>query len=154
MKESDVFLVIGLKSQIERRIGKIKYCMTSTKNRFLSCINTSVKECNNNNMNRHDLLKSMFKEAINNLMSGSKRPPNYILLYRKGGNSIDNIKLAIDEKDIFINVIKDLEITFKKKENKDITIPFYYICCNLKTDMKFFEYDDNKENRSYNNPKK
>ena len=153
MKDSDVYLVIGLKSQIERKTGKIKFCMTATKNRFLNCIDTSIKECDNNNMTRHDLLKSMFKEAINNLMSGSKKPPNFILLYRKGGNSVDNIKLAIDEKDIFINVIRDLEITLKNQENKDIAIPFYYICCNLKTDMKFFEYYDNKDNRAFNNPK-
>ena len=153
MKENDVYLVIGLKSQIERKTGKIKFCMTATKNRFLNCIDTSVKECDNNNMTRHDLLKSMFKDAINNLMSGSKKPPNFILLYRKGGNSIDNIKLAIDEKDLFINIIRDLETSLKNKENKDIAIPFYYICCNLKTDMKFFEYIDNKDNRAFNNPK-
>ena len=152
MKESDVYLVIGLKSQLEKK-SKVKYCMTATKNRFLNCIDTSVKECDNNKQSRNNLLKSMFKDAIKNLMSSSKRPPNYIILYRKGGNFIENIKYSIDEKDLLIAVIKDLENTLKMKENKDITIPFYYICCNLKSDMKFFEYGDNKDSQSINNPK-
>ena len=153
MKDSDVYLIIGLKSQIERKTGKIKYCMTATKNRFLNCIDTSVKECDNNKLQRHELLKSMFKDGIKNIMNSSKRNPNYIFLYRKGGNYLENIKLAIDEKDIFIGVIKELEGILKSKENKDIRIPFYYICCNLKCDIKFFEYTDNIGNRSYSNPK-
>ena len=153
MKESDVYLIIGLKSQIDKKTGKVKYCMTGTKNRFLNCINTSVKDCDNNKLNRHDLLQTMFKSAIKNLMDGSKRPPNYIILYRKGGNFMDNLKYAIDEKDLFITVIKDLENSLRNKGNKDIIIPFYYICCNLKCDMKFFEYYENHGNKSFNNPK-
>ena len=153
MKETDVFLVIGLKSQIEKKTGKIKYCMTATKNRFLNCIDTSVKECDNNKMERENLLKKMFESAIKNLIDSSKRPPNYIILYRKGGNYIENIRLALDERDIFVNVIKDLERYMKNKENKDIKIPFYYICNNLKSDIKFFEYTDNKGNKSFSNPK-
>lgn len=152
MKESDVYLVVGLKSQMERKTGKIKYCMTATKNRFLNCIDTSIKECDNNKMARHDLLQSMFKSTIKNLMDSSKRPPNYIILYRKGGNYIENLRLAIDEKDIFIDVIKDLENSFKNN-NKDIKIPFYYICCNLKCDLKFFECSDHNGNKSFANPK-
>lgn len=153
MKDTDVYLIIGLKSQIERKTGKIKYCLTATKNRFLNCIDTSVKECENTKVQRHELLKSMFKDAIKNLMNSSKRNPSYIILYRKGGNYIENIKLAIDEKDIFFGVIKELEGMLKAKENKDINIPFYYICCNLKCDIKFFEYTDNYGNKSYSNPK-
>ena len=152
MKESDVFLIIGLKSIPERKSGKIKYCMTASKNRFLNCIDTSIKECDDNKTAKCELLKKMFKDAINKIMTSSKRVPNYIILYRKGGNYIQNIKLAIDEKDNFISVIKDLENTMKAKENKDIKIPFYYICCNLKTDTKFFEYN-NTGNKSYANPK-
>ena len=152
MKESDVYLVVGLKSQIERKTGKIKYCMTATKNRFLNCIDTSIKECDNNRMARHDLLQIMFKSTIKNLMDSSKRPPNYIILYRKGGNYIENIKLAVDEKDIFIEVIKDLENS-AKSNNKDIKIPFYFICCNLKCDLKFFECSENHGNKSFANPK-
>ena len=152
MKESDVFLIIGLKSIPERKSGKIKYCMTASKNRFLNCIDTSIKECDDNKTAKCELLKKMFKDAINKIMTSSKRVPNYIILYRKGGNYIQNIKLAIDEKDNFITVIKDLESTMKAKENKDIKIPFYYICCNLKTDTKFFEYN-NTGNKSYANPK-
>ena len=152
MKDNDVYLVVGLKSQIERKNGKIKYCMTATKNRFLNCIDTNIKECDNNKMSRHDLLQKMFKSTIKNLMDSSKRPPNYIFLYRKGGNYIENIKLAIDEKDTFIEVIKDLESN-SKNNKQDLKIPFYYICCNLKCDLKFFEYSDNTGNKSFSNPK-
>ena len=45
--------------------------------------------------------------------NSSKRPLNYIILYRKRGNYIENFRLAIDEMDIFIDVIKDLEIHLK-----------------------------------------
>ena len=153
MKENDVYLVIGLKSQVEKKTGKIKYCMTATKNRFLNCIDTSVKECDNNKMERSKLLHSMFKSAIKNLMDSSKRNPNFILFYRKGGNYLENLKMAIDEKDVLVNVIKDLENMLKNKENKTIKIPFYYLCCNLKSDLKFFEYTDNIGNKIYSNPK-
>ncbi len=148
MKETDVFLVIGLKSTTNKKTGKIKYCMTSTKNRFLNSIDTSMKECDNNKQQRQELLQKMFKEAIKNLMKFSPNAPNYIILYRRGGNNMDNLKLVIDEKDIFINVIKDLENSLN-----NVKIPFYYICCNLKSDMKFFEYNDNKGSKSFFNPK-
>ena len=153
MKENDVYLVIGLKSQVEKKTGKIKYCMTATKNRFLNCIDTSVKECDNNKMERSKLLHSMFKLAIKNLMDSSKRNPNFILFYRKGGNYLENLKIAIDEKEVLVNVIKDLENNIKKKDNKNVKIPFYYLCCNLKSDLKFFEYTDNIGNKIYSNPK-
>ena len=152
MKNSDVFLVIGLKTQIERATGKVKYCMTSSRNKFLNYINTSIKECENNKQQRDALLTTMFKDAIQNLMKQSPNPPNYIILYRKGGNYIENIQLALDEKDIFIKVITDLEEMLKKTKNISMQIPFYYICCNLKSDMKFFEVASN-DSKSYANPK-
>ena len=152
MKNSDVFLVIGLKTQVERATGKVKYCMTSSRNKFLNYINTSIKECENNKQQRDALLTTMFKDAVQNLMKQSPNPPNYIILYRKGGNYIENIQLALDEKDIFIKVITDLEEMLKKTKNISMQIPFYYICCNLKSDMKFFEVASN-DSKSYANPK-
>ena len=152
MKNSDVFLVIGLKTQVERATGKVKYCMTSSRNKFLNYINTSIKECENNKQQRDALLTTMFKDAIQNLMKQSPNPPNYIILYRKGGNYIENIQLALDEKDIFIKIITDLEEMLKKTKNISMQIPFYYICCNLKSDMKFFEVASN-DSKSYANPK-
>jgi uncharacterized protein with ParB-like and HNH nuclease domain len=85
-------------------------------------------------------------------MKQSPKAPNYIILYRKGGNYIENIQLALDEKDIFIKVIMELEEMLQKTKNITAKIPFYYICCNLKSDMKFFEVGPNNSN-SYNNPK-
>ena len=152
MRNEDVFLIIGLKTQIERATNTVKYCMTSSKNRFLNCINTSIKECENNKQQRDELLKTMFRDAIKSLMEKSPKAPNFIILYRKGGNYIENIQLALDERDIFINVIVELEEMLKKTKNITTKIPFYYICCNLKSDMKFFEVSPN-DNRSYANPK-
>jgi len=152
MKNEDVFLIIGLKTQVERATNKVKYCMTSSRNKFLNVINTSIKECANNKQQRDELLRSMFKDAIQSLMKQSPKAPNYIILYRKGGNYIENIQLALDEKDIFINVIQELEEMLKKTKNITAKIPFYYICCNLKSDMKFFEVTQNDSN-SYANPK-
>ena len=152
MKNEDVFLIIGLKTQVERATNKVKYCMTSSRNKFLNVINTSIKECANNKQQRDELLRSMFKDAIQSLMKQSPKAPNYIILYRKGGNYIENIQLALDEKDIFIKVIMELEEMLQKTKNITAKIPFYYICCNLKSDMKFFEIGPNNSN-SYNNPK-
>ena len=152
MKNEDVFLIIGLKTQVERGINKVKYCMTSSRNKFLNVINTSIKECDNNKQQRDMLLKSMFKDAIQSLMKQSPKAPNYIILYRKGGNYIENIQLALDERDIFINVILELEEMLQKTKNINAKIPFYYICCNLKSDMKFFEIVPN-DSKSYANPK-
>lgn len=152
MKNDDVFLIIGLKSQIERTTGKIKYCMTSSKNKFLNSINTFIKECDNNKQQRDTTLRDMFREAIQTLMKHSPKPPTYIILYRKGGNYIENIRLALDEKDIFINVIVDLETKLKNSKNISMKIPFYYICSNLKSDMKFFEVMPNAPN-AFANPK-
>lgn len=148
MGSKDVYLVIGLKSTIELKSGKIKYSMTSTKNQNLNFINTNIKECNNNKQERQNLLKSMFMDAIKKLMEISPHHPNFVILYRKGGNYIENLRLAIDEKDVFINTIKELE----DKCNTDVKIPFYYICCNLKTEMKFFEYQENVGQSFYSNP--
>ena len=94
----------------------------------------------------------MFKDAIQNLMKQSPNPPNNIILYCKGGNYIENIQLALDEKDIFIHVIIELEEMLQKTKNISLKIPFYYICCNLKSDMKFFEVSSN-DLKSYANPK-
>ena len=152
MKNEDVFLIIGLKTQVERATNKVKYCMTSSRNKFLNVINTSIKECANNKQQRDELLRNMFKDAIQSLMKQSPKAPNYIILYRKGGNYIENIQLALDEKDIFIKVIMELEEMLQKTKNITAKIPFYYICCNLKSDMKFFEVGPNNSN-SYNNPK-
>ena len=41
----------------------------------------------------------------------------------------------------------------KNKENKNVKIPFYYLCCNLKCEFKFFEYYENLGNKVYTNPK-
>ena len=152
MKNEDVFLIIGLKTQVERSTNTVKYCMTSSKNRFLNSINTSIKECENNKQAKEELLRNMFKDAIQSLMKQSPKAPNYIILYRKGGNYIENIQLALDEREIFINVIVELEQMLNKSKNTTTKIPFYYICCNLKSDMKFFEVNPN-DNRSYANPK-
>ena len=152
MRNEDVFLIIGLKTQIERATNTVKYCMTSSRNRFLNCINTSVKECENNKQQRDALLGTMFKEAIDDLMKKSPKPPNFIILYRKGGNYIENTQLALDEREIFIKVIAGLQESLKNNKNISMKIPFYYICCNLKSDMKFFEISPN-DNRSFANPK-
>ena len=156
MKNTDIYLVIGLKSQVERRSNKIKYCMTSTKSQFLNSVYTSVKECNNTKQDRQELLKAMFKEAISTLTANTPHncPPNFVFLYRKGGNYLDELvslkKVVADKtgKDVFINVIKELE-----NANKNMEIPFYYICCNLKCDLKFFEYNDSNNHKGYFNPK-
>ena len=75
-------------------------------------------------------------------------PPDYIIIYRQGGNHVQNVKIAQDELPIFlanINKKKEEIPSFKKYNTKLI-----YICCNLKGDLKFFEESNNR--CEYRNP--
>ncbi len=84
-------------------------------------------------------------------MEHSPHCPDYIIIYRQGGNEFRNKILTINELGNFQEVINEYRT---KRKNQDISQNFqntkiYYICCNLKSDLKFFE---TKQNNSYSNP--
>jgi aubergine-like protein len=153
-KEKQVFLVIGLDSK--RNNHFITYSMVSSKNFELNKFYTQEKTCLDKNDPRNNTLKTMFKEAIKQLIKVAPQNPDYIILYRQGGNDIQNKILAINELDNFLQVLNDFREEYKNKDDLHNfkNSKFYYICCNLKSDLKFFEVHKNEQNNKteYKNP--
>ena len=54
-------------------------------------------------------------EALRGLRENghAPHPPNYVIIYRQGGNHVQNLKLLEEEVPIFVNYIKT-----KTKQNK------------------------------------
>ena len=152
IKNHEVFLVIGLDSKTSNK--KITYSMTSTNNPNLYTFITQELTCDYSIKDqKYNTLKRLFKNAIEELKkSGCPKSPDYIIVYRQGGNEYHNKRLAINEVYIFTELLNELrennlfEKTYNYKNSK-----FYYICCNLKSNLKFFEVNEN--NKSYYNPK-
>ena len=153
-KEKQVFLVIGLDSK--RNNHFITYSMVSSKNFELNKFYTQEKTCLDKNDPRNNTLKTMFKEAIKQLIKVAPQNPDYIILYRQGGNDVQNKILTINELDNFLQVLNDFREEYKNKDDLHNfkNSKFYYICCNLKSDLKFFEVQkDFKSNKTeYKNP--
>ena len=98
----------------------------------------------------------MFREAIEQLIKHSPHCPDYIIIYRQGGNDVQNKRLTISELSSFLDVLKEYRLK-NKNENEFHNFKqtkLYYICCSLKSDLKFFETKiDNKNNTiDYKNP--
>ena len=77
-------------------------------------------------------------------------PPDFIIMYRQGGNYIQNKKMAENE----VPIIKEYLDT-KKKENTSFAKynpKFIYVCCNLKGDLKFFQKNSNNGKGPLSNP--
>lgn len=141
------FLIIGLDSKNNK--NQITYSMTSSYHPKLNLFYTQEKTVNKVKEEKAKTLKDMFIKALKKL---DKIIPDYIIVYRQGGNEYHNKSLAVDELDVFKDVLKD-----KNNQNKEEykNTKFYYICCNLKTDLKFFEEKENFEDNSkykYANP--
>ena len=142
--EKEIFLIIGLDSKNFK--GKITYSMTSSTNGKLNLSMTQEKTVlKKYKEERKNALKMMFFKAIVEI----KKSPDYIILYRKGGNDYYNRSLAVDELYIFKDALNELKNNNKNNECNYKNSKFYYICCNLKTDLKFFEEGQNK---TYINP--
>ena len=152
IKKGEVFLIIGLDS--ERKDKKITYSMTSTRSPNLNEFLTQEKTINDNKQEINTTLSKMFEEAINEIKKKSPHSPNYIIIYRQGGNDLRNIKLYVTESPNFTEILK----SYKEKYNNDNNFNYkntklYYICCNLKSNLKFFETDNRNVAKAYFNPK-
>ena len=111
---------------------------------------TLPRTCKNNLEEKTKVLNEFIDEALDKLrnLGHAPHPPDYIIIYRQGGNHVQNLKISQDEIPIFlanINQKKEKIESFKKINTKLI-----YICCNLKGDLKFFEEGNNKG--EYRNP--
>ena len=142
-----VYLIIGLES---KKVGKdsIDYVLTFAYNQRLSRTQTIPRTCKNNAEEISKTLNELLDEAIKGLhfLGHAPHPPEYIIIYRQGGNHLQNVKTSQLEIPIFlgnINQKKEKFESFRKYNTKLI-----YICCNLKGDLKFFEESKN----GYSNP--
>ena len=142
-----VYLIIGLES---KKVGKdsIDYVLTFAYNQRLSRTQTIPRTCKNNAEEISKTLNELLDEAIKGLhfLGHAPHPPEYIIIYRQGGNHLQNVKISQIEIPIFlgnINQRKEKIESFRRHNTKLI-----YICCNLKGDLKFFEESKN----GYSNP--
>ena len=142
-----VYLIIGLES---KKVGKdsIDYVLTFAYNQRLSRTQTIPRTCKNNAEEISKTLNELLDEAIKGLhfLGHAPHPPEYIIIYRQGGNHLQNVKTSQIEIPIFlgnINQRKEKSESFRRHNPKLI-----YICCNLKGDLKFFEESKN----GYSNP--
>ena len=137
-----VYLIIGLES---KKVGKdsIDYVLTFAYNQRLSRTHTIPRTCKNNAEEISKTLNELLDEAIKGLqkLGHAPHPPEYIIIYRQGGNHLQNLKTSQLEIPIFlgnINQKKEKIESFRRHNTKLI-----YICCNLKGDLKFFEETKN-----------
>ena len=70
-----------------------------------------------------------------------------IIAYHQFKNKINNLKIALESYKDFISNIGSVLIYHILKRVK-----FYFICCNLRPETKFFEYQESHSEINYNNP--
>ena len=146
LSKNRIYLIIGLETR--QSPGEITYSMVSTTNPNLYKTITIIRKCKNVKEEKEKTIAELMKLALQGLReSKAPHPPNYIILYRQGGNYYQNKKMADQEVPMFLsflNNMKESSEAFKKHDPK-----FLYVCCNLKGDLKFFE----KNNGNLANPK-
>ena len=147
LKKNKIYLILGL--ECKQAKGELTYTMTSTTNPNLNKTITSFKKSKNIKEEKDKTIQELFEKALDGMkLTGVPHPPDYIILYRQGGNYVQNKKMADSEVPIFLNYL-----TQKKSEDNSYVKynpKLVYVCCNLKGELKFFE---NKENKSLANPK-
>ena len=152
LNKNKVYLIMGLEKKKNR--DYLDYILTYAFNQKLNRTHTVPRTCKDNNEDIEKTLNEMMDEALKGLRETGKapHPPNYVIIYRQGGNHSQNLKILQDEVPIFINYIKRK----KEKSEKYKDTQLIYICCNLKGDLKFFEENKNTNNRyegkNYQNP--
>ena len=152
IKSGEVFLIIGLDSKTANK--KITYSMTSTRNSRLNDFITQEKTVDDVKQEKNNTLTKMFETAIDEINKNCPHSPDYIIIYRQGGNDIHNKILTINELDNFTGILKEYREKYKEKNNFNFrNTKLYYICCNLKSDLKFFETDNRNTIKAYFNPK-
>ena len=146
LNKNKVYLILGLENKQEK--GETLFTMTSTISSNLDKTITSFKKCKNIKEEKDQTLKELFGKALQAMQINKvPHPPDFIILYRQGGNYVQNKKMADNEVPVFLDFLNS-----KKAENKAFAKynpKFIYVCCNLKAELKFFQ----KNNNSLSNPK-
>ena len=145
--EKKIYLILGLECKQVK--DEMHYSLTSTINPNLYKVITSMRQCKNIKEEKEKAICELMQSALDGLRIGKcPHPPDYIILYRQGGNYVQSRKTADIEVPMFknyLNKLKESQEIFKKYDPK-----FVYVCCNLKGDLKFFEKGGNS---GYSNPK-
>ena len=144
IKKGKVYLILGL--ECRQSNGEINYFLTSTTNPNLDKMITTYKKCKNIKEEKEKAIYELMQSAMDGI-SKAPHPPDYIILYRQGGNYVQNKKLAEAEVPMFNKFLNDKKASDEKFQK--LNPKFIYVCCNLKGDLKFFE----KGNGRYANPK-
>ena len=148
LKKNKIYLILGL--ECKQTKGELIYTLTSTTNPNLNKTITSFKKCPNNKDEKEKALKDLIDRALNGMkLTGVPHPPDYIIMYRQGGNYVQNKKMAENEVPIITS-----HLASKKSKNESFAKydpKFIYVCCNLKGDLKFFETKSNGSNGNSNN---
>ena len=143
IKRGKVYLILGL--EVRQINGEIHYSLVSTTNSNLNKTITTFKKCKNVREEKEKCIEELMKSALDGIKN-APHSPDYIILYRQGGNYVQNKKLAEIEVPMFIKYINEKKAV---DDNRKFNPKFVYVCCNLKGDLKFFE----KGNGRYSNPK-
>ena len=89
IKPGKVYLILGL--EIRQINGEIHYFLTSTTNPNLNKMLTTFKKSKNTKEEKEKAIAELLKTALDGIKN-APHPPDYIILYRQGGNYIQNKK--------------------------------------------------------------
>lgn len=146
-----IYLVCGYETR-QVQGGEIDLIMTSSTNMNLYKTITNPKKCRNTKEEKEHAMQQLLSEAMQGLKEGgAPHPPDYIILYRQGGNQFQNKKLAENEVPVFTSHLERLKNS--NSQMAKYNPKFIYVCCNLKSDLKFFEIGGGRQGGNFSNPK-
>ena len=140
-------MIIGINSSRSGK-NKIKLIMTSSYNPKLSNFLTQIKDTSTELTELQSTLNSLLSQAIGFFHNKHNRFPDYVIIYRQGGNEKQIQKIFIEELPVFKAFFSGdtnnggYDSSFKPK--------FSVISVNKKTDLKFFQTEG--ENKVFNPP--
>ena len=141
LSPSKIYMIMGL--ECRQTAKDMSFVLTASVSKNMNKIITLVETVENKKEPKEKAIDNLMRLSLEELKnSGAKRPPDYIVLYRQGGNSVQNRRLAESEVPIFTRFLKH---SFKDDKIRPKLI---YVCCNLKSDLKFFETNP----RGFTNP--
>ena len=130
LSKGKIYLILGLELR-QVNGGEVDFVLTSSTTMNLNKMITTVRKCKNNKEEKEKTIFELMQMALKGLrQGGAPHPPNYIILYRQGGNYVQNKKIAENEVPMFnsfLNHMRNTVESFKKVNPK-----FIYVCCNLK----------------------